>query len=82
MELGILRKLRDACFEQHRPVSLALNKAFRAAFQESLDKYMSKRFVLHPPVLPYEKLKAMRLLLLSNLNEGLLPFTHMNFILL
>ncbi|KAG0631380.1 hypothetical protein M758_1G249000 [Ceratodon purpureus] len=42
LELGILRKLRDACFEQQRPVSLAL-EAFPVAFQGSLDKYMSKR---------------------------------------
>lgn len=44
LELGILRTLRDACFEQKRPVSLALN-AFPAAFQSSLDQYMNKRFL-------------------------------------
>lgn len=40
-----MRKLRDACFEQARPMSLALD-AFPASLQKSLDAYMSNRFVL------------------------------------
>ena len=62
-------------------MSLALD-AFPVAFQKSLDTYMSKRFVLHPPMLSYEKLQAMRLLLLCGLNERLLRFIQMNFIFL
>ncbi|XP_024382482.1 protein RETICULATA-RELATED 5, chloroplastic [Physcomitrium patens] len=42
LEMGIVRKLRDACFEQARPVSLALD-IFPVTLQKSLDKYMSKR---------------------------------------
>ncbi|KAG0620209.1 hypothetical protein M758_4G198200 [Ceratodon purpureus] len=42
LELGIVRKLRDACFGKQRPVSLALD-AFPVSLQKSLDKYMSKR---------------------------------------
>lgn len=41
-----MRKLRDACFEKQRPVSLALD-AFPVFLQKSLEKYMSKRFVLY-----------------------------------
>lgn len=37
-----MRKLRDACFEQARPMSLALD-AFPASLQKSLDAYMSNR---------------------------------------
>lgn len=37
-----MRSLRDACFEQKRPVSVALD-AFPIALQSHLDKYMSKR---------------------------------------
>lgn len=76
-----MRKLRDACFEQQRPVSLALD-AFPAAFQGSLDNYMSKRFVFHPPFLSYEKLQVTLLLLLCDLDNGLLPFVYIDFILL
>lgn len=64
LELGILRKLRDACFEQQRPVSLALD-SFPAALQSSLDQYMSMRFVLHPLTLPWKRLQGVHLLLSS-----------------
>lgn len=42
LELGIVRKLRDACFELQHPVSLALD-AFPVTLQKSLDRYMDKR---------------------------------------
>ena len=37
-----MRSLRDACFEQKRPVSLAID-AFPTPIQSHLDDYMSKR---------------------------------------
>lgn len=37
-----MRYLRDACFEQKRPVSLALD-AFPTPLQSHLDGYMSER---------------------------------------
>lgn len=40
LELGIVRKLRDACFELRHPVSLALD-AFPVTFQNALDQYMN-----------------------------------------
>lgn len=51
-----MRKLRDACFEQARPVSLALD-IFPVTLQKSLDKYMSKRSVLHRSKIPVHKLR-------------------------
>lgn len=42
LELEIVRKLRDACFELQHPVSLALD-AFPVTLQTSLDQYMNKK---------------------------------------
>jgi uncharacterized iron-regulated protein len=43
LELEIVRTLRNKCFEQQRPVSLALD-AFPVSLQHQLDKYMSKKW--------------------------------------
>ncbi|XP_077212699.1 protein RETICULATA-RELATED 5, chloroplastic-like [Tasmannia lanceolata] len=42
LELEILRKLRDKCLEQNRPLSLAL-EAFPCNLQEQLNQYMDGR---------------------------------------
>ncbi|KAJ7531066.1 hypothetical protein O6H91_14G031200 [Diphasiastrum complanatum] len=42
LELEVLRTLRDKCFEQRRPVTLAF-EAFPCTLQTQLNKYMSKR---------------------------------------
>ncbi|CAK9202666.1 unnamed protein product [Sphagnum troendelagicum] len=42
LELEIVRTLRNRCFEQQRPVSLALD-AFPTTLQPQLNKYMSKK---------------------------------------
>lgn len=42
IELEIVQNLRDKCFEQQRPISLAL-QAFPSNLQPQLDKYMSTR---------------------------------------
>lgn len=42
LELEIVRTIRDRCFEQQRPVSLAL-EAFPCTLQPQLNAYMSKR---------------------------------------
>lgn len=42
LELEIVRTIRDKCFEQQRPVSLAL-EAFPCTLQPQLNAYMSKR---------------------------------------
>jgi hypothetical protein len=43
LELEIVRTLRNRCFEQQRPVSLALD-AFPKTLQPQLNKYMSKKW--------------------------------------
>jgi uncharacterized iron-regulated protein len=42
IELEIVQNLRDKCFEQQRPISLAL-QAFPSNLQPQLDQYMSSR---------------------------------------
>lgn len=42
LELEIVRTLRDKCFEQQRPVTLAM-EAFPCTLQKQLNQYMSKR---------------------------------------
>ncbi|KAL4189553.1 hypothetical protein AMTRI_Chr08g207690 [Amborella trichopoda] len=42
LELEIVKNLRNKCFEQQRPISLAL-EAFPCDIQEQLNQYMSKR---------------------------------------
>eukprot|EP01018_Ginkgo_biloba_P004831 Gb_17058 [translate_table: standard] len=66
IELEIVQNLRDNCFEQQRPISLAL-QAFPCNLQPQLNQYMSKRindndlksFVSHWPAQRWQEYKLL-----------------------
>ncbi|XP_057873190.2 protein RETICULATA-RELATED 5, chloroplastic [Cryptomeria japonica] len=66
IELEIVQNLRDNCFEQERPISLAL-QAFPSNLQSQLNEYMNQRinvndlksFISHWPVQQWEEYKPL-----------------------